>query len=243
MLGMLKTILKTVLKYEKNTITLYGTCWNWVADFVFLVRFCTSNWSETYLYFVRYRIHSELRYICMFTIVNVWIGNAQWCVFFLIKVNAKINTEWMHCAVANTKALKWIDCRPQMKLREGNVFTGVCLSFCSGGPVHDHGTHYPPTTDIWWSSLETCSNLYTWELIRISNRYWHLVDWSPKADGTYPTRILPCIRFMFSVMTDVSTWAAGWSTKQSWILHLVQMDSRLCANSFYFSSEENCEFF
>ena len=25
-LGMLKTILKTVLKYKKNTITLYGTC-------------------------------------------------------------------------------------------------------------------------------------------------------------------------------------------------------------------------
>ena len=34
MLGMLKTILKTMLKYEKNTITLYGTCWNWAADFV-----------------------------------------------------------------------------------------------------------------------------------------------------------------------------------------------------------------
>ena len=48
MLGMLKTILKTVLKYEKNTITLYGTCWNWAADFVFLLRFCTTYWSETY---------------------------------------------------------------------------------------------------------------------------------------------------------------------------------------------------
>ena len=48
MLGMLKTILKTVLKYEKNTITLYGMCWNWAVDFVFLLRFCTRNWSETY---------------------------------------------------------------------------------------------------------------------------------------------------------------------------------------------------
>ena len=28
MLGMLKTVLKTVLKYEKTTITLYGACWN-----------------------------------------------------------------------------------------------------------------------------------------------------------------------------------------------------------------------
>ena len=48
-LGMLKTILKTVLKYEKNTITLYGTCWNWAADFVFLLRFCTRKRSETYV--------------------------------------------------------------------------------------------------------------------------------------------------------------------------------------------------
>ena len=54
MLGVLKTILKTVLKYEKNTITLYGTCWNWAADFVFLLRFCTSNWSETYIYIYIY---------------------------------------------------------------------------------------------------------------------------------------------------------------------------------------------
>ena len=48
MLGVLKTISKTVLKYEKNTITLYGTCWNWAADFVFLLRFCTRKRSETY---------------------------------------------------------------------------------------------------------------------------------------------------------------------------------------------------
>ena len=39
MLGMLKTILKTMLKYEKKIITLYGTCRNWAADFVFLLRF------------------------------------------------------------------------------------------------------------------------------------------------------------------------------------------------------------
>ena len=37
------------VEVRKNTITLYGTCWNWVADFVFLLRFCTSYWSETYI--------------------------------------------------------------------------------------------------------------------------------------------------------------------------------------------------
>ena len=51
MLGMLKTISKTVLKYEKNTITLYDTCWNWAADFVFLLQFCTRKRSETYIFF------------------------------------------------------------------------------------------------------------------------------------------------------------------------------------------------
>ena len=49
MLGVLKTISKTVLKYKKNTITLDGTCWNWVADFVFLLRLCTRKRSETYV--------------------------------------------------------------------------------------------------------------------------------------------------------------------------------------------------
>ena len=66
--------------------------------------------------------------------------------------------------------------RPQTKFREGNVFRGVCLSFCSGegGSPCDHypdmgpGYLHPqdmrpgylptPTTDIWWSLMETCSN-------------------------------------------------------------------------------------
>ena len=49
-LGLLKTILKIMLKYEKNTITLYSTCWNWAADFVFLLRFYTRKRSETYMF-------------------------------------------------------------------------------------------------------------------------------------------------------------------------------------------------
>ena len=75
-----------------------------------------------------------------------------------------------------------------MKLWEGNVFTGVSLSFCSreeGSHVTitqdalDLTEHPPPLeetslqiwgltvqrssllVDIWWPSLETCSNLFT----------------------------------------------------------------------------------
>ena len=61
MLGMLKTILKTVLKYKKNTITLYGMCWNWAADFIFLIRFYTHNWSETYISYVSLRLRVQNR--------------------------------------------------------------------------------------------------------------------------------------------------------------------------------------
>ena len=56
MLGMLKTILKTMLKYEKKTITFYGTCWNWAADFIFLVRFYTRKRCETYAKFAFIKI-------------------------------------------------------------------------------------------------------------------------------------------------------------------------------------------
>ena len=54
---------------------------------------------------------------------------------------------------------------PPTKLQEDNVFTGVCDS------VHGEMGGYPkshvwrggvaPTTDIWWLSLETYSNLFT----------------------------------------------------------------------------------
>ena len=68
---------------------------------------------------------------------------------------------------------------PSMKLWEGNVLADVCLSVHSGGEggpnvtiIHDAlnltvQSPFPPSdmqslsSDIWWSSLETCSNLFT----------------------------------------------------------------------------------
>ena len=70
--------------------------------------------------------------------------------------------------------------RRPTKLREGNVFTGVCLSVGQGDPhmtitddaldltplapwyqTWDPLTSYlgPPASDIWWS-LETCLSLF-----------------------------------------------------------------------------------
>ena len=82
--------------------------------------------------------------------------------------------------IQNRNVKRNLDCyHPQTKLQEGNVFADVCLSFLFGGPhmtiTHDTSGHgYPstlplpqipdmrPATDIWWSSLKTCSNLFTW---------------------------------------------------------------------------------
>ena len=81
---------------------------------------------------------------------------------------------------------------PPAKAREGNVFTGVCHyvggipglmsgeevgSMGPGIPTHPPDLGYPPqppATVIWWSSLETCSNLFT----------WGPTPWPPPATGT-----------------------------------------------------------
>ena len=101
------------------------------------------------------------------------------------------------------------DYRPKTMLREGNVFTGVCLSvnLSMGEGVRSHGrvtpaipypspdtlsSGYPtPSIDIWWSSLETCSsNLFTWGPTP-PPRYWHIVV-DTEAGGTHLTGMLSC---------------------------------------------------
>ena len=84
MLGMLKTILKTMLKYEKKTITLYGTCRNWAADFVFLLQFCTSYWSETYL-FLHFAAVFSFFISCERVICS--LNYAKYCMFLWSKCN------------------------------------------------------------------------------------------------------------------------------------------------------------
>ena len=64
---------------------------------------------------------------------------------------------------------------PPTKLREGNVFNHFHL-FTGGANVsithdtldltvqcHPQSKAPPPASDNWWPSLETCSNLFTWE--------------------------------------------------------------------------------
>ena len=61
---------------------------------------------------------------------------------------------------------------PPAKLREGNIFTRVCLSVPRGSlywtswdPSPSFRTWdfmEPPASDIWWSKLEICSNLFNW---------------------------------------------------------------------------------
>ena len=91
-----------------------------------------------------------------------------------------------YAVVLLTSKFSQLHYRPQIPLREGNVFTGVCLFTGSGvtpnalsphgrvlpcirprPPLHiRHGEHPPPA--IWWwvCSLETCSNLFIWRTPR-----------------------------------------------------------------------------
>ena len=98
----------------------------------------------------------------------------------------------------------------QWSLWECNVFNHVCV--CSQEVPRDHypwwiPPHYevplrhgtlgslrpgsPPATDIWWSRLETCSNVFTWwtpppELASCGK--WHV--WTIHAGVMYPTGVL-----------------------------------------------------
>ena len=53
----------------------------------------------------------------------------------------------------------------------------------------------PPAINIWWSSLETCSNWFTWG--PTSHQYWHLVvphrnTYGWQAGDTHPSAMLTC---------------------------------------------------
>ena len=130
--------------------------------------------------------------------------------------------------------MKCVHYRPQMKLEEGNAFTGVFLLFCwgdGGGAPHltiimmqwDMDTPLPlpldtkhvtytlpqntlpsPSTDIWWSSLKTCSNLFIWGPNVYPHWYWHLHAWL--ASGRYASYWnLSCYElFMLNVQFSVS---------------------------------------
>ena len=57
------------------------------------------------------------------------------------------------------------------------------------------GTPYYPTpaSDIWWSLLETCSNLFTSDPTG-ADIWWLLKHvWSEQMGGTHPTGMLPCV--------------------------------------------------
>ena len=64
------------------------------------------------------------------------------------------------------------------------------------------------TTDIWWSSLDTCSNLFTWgpntplppAVVISTGGHWNMYSW--QADGRHPTGMLSC----FYVFTSCPTF-------------------------------------
>ena len=53
--------------------------------------------------------------------------------------------------------------------------------------------HLPPVTDIWWLSLETCSNLFTWWPTPTQSPLVLTPSGGHLAGGTHPTAILSCL--------------------------------------------------
>ena len=89
-------------------------------------------------------------------------------------------------------------CTAPLDIRHGTPLIPA-LSPCKWhSPPARRGSY--PVTDIWWTSLETCSNLFTWA--HPFPQYWH-IWWSLKhvlleGGSTHPTRMLSCLN-LFSV--------------------------------------------
>ena len=112
--------------------------------------------------------------------------------------------------------------RPPTKLREGNVFTGICI-LMGRGSSHVTITHdalaslyrpltlshqhqnwdIPPfsdirlgtyhlATDIWQQTLETCLNLFTWGPPGVTSGGVCQSTYGLQAGGTHPTGMLSC---------------------------------------------------
>ena len=101
---------------------------------------------------------------------------------------------------------------PQMKFGEGNVFTGVCLpGYVTSNKSWDRshgripqlsrhqswGPNPSPTSDVWWWSLKTCSNLFMWGPtpppgVTSSGGNWNWSTYGFQAGGMHPTGMLSC---------------------------------------------------
>ena len=123
--------------------------------------------------------------------------------------------------------------RPQTRLREGNVFTDVCLSMgddgsnikCimgyvtrwygtyrerSGRVPPGHQTWRPPPSEIWCWSLKTCSNLFTWDPplpgARSGRGHWNQITYGFQAGSTHPTGMLSCYSSFSSNNSLLAPW-------------------------------------
>ena len=127
-------------------------------------------------------------------------------------VSAYICLEKLHSPWRVLLAIKYC---PQMKFREGNVLTGVCLSFCSVGTPCDHypsghGTWVTHQYQIWgllqipdigpippllisgghhWRPVQSCS-LEVWPPIVLTSSVGqqNIYDW--QVGGMHPIRML-----------------------------------------------------
>ena len=91
----------------------------------------------------------------------------------------------------------------------------------------------PPlySSNIWWWSLDTCSNLFIWgppQLVTSGGCHWKWSTYSVQAGGSDPTGMLSCLFNMFFIQLDTSSCSSWVLIKpHKWIFHGIIIES-LC---------------
>ena len=102
---------------------------------------------------------------------------------------------------------------PGLALSTSSHGTSLCKDPLALGPSLDMAPHYtgPATSDIWWPSLETCSNLFISELRTLfcptSTDILILLThvWSAQPGGTHHTGKFSCFWSMFPLSSSTHT--------------------------------------
>ena len=175
----------------------------------------TFEWSASRIYLQ----------IPMTALMNDWRGSyfgvclICWivCQFLCALIAILIALQWKHWHLLGTKQPKFTESstpldqyKSKRRVREGNVFTGVCL-FTAGSHVtmmviwdsHPYctatrpqcQTWNPPTTDTWWPTLvQTCSNLFT-------SDGGHWSTWFARGQ-LHHVGMLPCLCYAIGNLAD-----------------------------------------
>ena len=99
----------------------------------------------------------------------------------------------------------WAYYRPPTELRQGNVSTGVCQSFCSrgvSGPMSFPGVGVSLVPGPFWGRyVQECG--YDWGAVCQGDEYpWDTMGYGPQVGSTHRTGMLSCCEGLAHYLTD-----------------------------------------